>query len=208
MKKSRVFWLTLLFLILALGYLLTSNQKFFSFLVIPVLAHCDTMDGPVIKAAKKALDTGNVNLILIWVQKKDEAEIKKSFEKTLAVRKLNPRAQELADQYFFETLVRLHRAGEGAPYTGIKPAGSEIEPGIALADKAVETGDLKPVLNLLTATVKSGLEEKFHHLIAKKNFNQNDVALGRQFVKAYVDFIHYVEGTYEEAKKTEHEHHH
>src|SRR6187402_881198 len=76
------------------------------------LAHCDGMDGPVVKAAQKALDDGNVNLVLIWVQKNDEAEIKNAFEKALAVRKLNNEAKELADLYFFETLVRIHRAGE------------------------------------------------------------------------------------------------
>ena len=79
-------------------------------------AHCDGMDGPVVKAAQKALETGNLNLILTWVQKKDESEVRRMFEKTLAVRKLSPEARELADRYFFETVVRLHRAGEGAPY--------------------------------------------------------------------------------------------
>ena len=29
-------------------------------------AHCDTMDGPVVKAAQRALETGNVNLVLIY----------------------------------------------------------------------------------------------------------------------------------------------
>src|SRR3990172_3399701 len=104
-----------------------------------VLAHCDTMDGPVVKAAQRALATGNVSLVLIWVQKKDEAEIKEAFNKTLAIRKLSPAAKELADTYFFETLVRIHRAGEEAPYTGLKPAGYKPEPGIAAADKALET---------------------------------------------------------------------
>jgi len=77
------------------------------------------MDGPVIKAAKQALETGDVNPVLIWVLKKDETEIRNAFQKTLAVRKLSPEAKELADMYFFETLVRIHRAGEGEPYTGL-----------------------------------------------------------------------------------------
>jgi hypothetical protein len=41
-----------------------------------VAAHCDGLDGPVVPAARKALETGDVNLVLIWVQKSDEAEIK------------------------------------------------------------------------------------------------------------------------------------
>lgn len=85
--------------------------------------HCDTMDGPVVKAAKRALETGNVNLILPWVPKKSEAELKKAFNKTLRVSKLGKGATELADYWFFETAVRVHREGEGAPYTGLKPAG-------------------------------------------------------------------------------------
>ena len=81
----------------------------------PAMAHCDGMDGPVVKAAQRALASGDVNLVLIWVQKKDIQEIRQAFERTLAVRKLGHAAQELADLYFFETLVRMHRAGEGEP---------------------------------------------------------------------------------------------
>ena len=83
-------------------------------------AHCDGLDGPVVKAAQKALGTGDLNRVLIWVRPQDEDEIKKAFNETLAVRKLNPQAQAFADRYFFETLVRIHRAGEKAPYTGLK----------------------------------------------------------------------------------------
>jgi hypothetical protein len=51
------------------------------------------MEGPVVKAAKNARETGNGNLILIWIQKKDKDEIKKAFEQTLFVRKLGPQAK-------------------------------------------------------------------------------------------------------------------
>ena len=112
-------------------------------------AHCDGLDGPVVKAAQNALAEGNVNLVLIWVPKDDEAEIKRAFEKTVAVRKLNPEARELIDLYFFETLVRIHRAAEGAAYTGLKPAGRDLGPAIPAADKALETGNVDPVVKLL-----------------------------------------------------------
>jgi len=156
-------------------------------------AHCDGLDGPVVKAAKQALETGNVNLVLIWVQKGDEVEIKEAFERTLAVRKLSPQGQELADLYFFETLVRVHRAGEGAPHTGLKPAGRDLGPAIPAADKAIEDGAAKPLLELLAHGVEHGVQERFKHVLAAKNFAKNDVAAGREFVKAYVEFVHYVE---------------
>lgn len=165
-----------------------------------VFAHCDGMDGPVIKAAQKALEAGDVNQVLIWVQKKDEAETTKAFQRTLAVRKLNSQARELADIYFFETLVRLHRAGEGAPYTGLKPAGRDLGPAIPAADKALEDGKVEPLLKLLTEAMQRGIRGEFKHALSKKKFKTADVEAGRQYVGSYVRFIHYVERLYETAK--------
>ena len=162
-----------------------------------VLAHCDGMDGPVVKAAQKALETGNANLVLIWVQKKDEAEIKKAFQKTLGVRKLNPQAKELADMYFFETLVRLHRASEGAPYTGLKPAGRDLGPAIPAADKAIEAGSVRALLKLLTDALADGIRDRFTEVLAKKKFRQDDVEAGREYVKVYIEFLEYVERLHE-----------
>ena len=159
-------------------------------------AHCDTLDGPVVAAARKALDTGNVNLVLIWVQKKDDADIRKHFEKTLAVRKVNAQARELADMYFFETLVRIHRSGEGAGYTGLKPAG-KIEPSIAAADRSLETGKLEEVARLISKRMEQGLHRHFEDVMKKKKYNPNDVAAGRAFASAYVEFTHYVERLYD-----------
>lgn len=170
------------------------------------LAHCDGMDGPVVKAAQKALADGNVNLVLIWVQKDDEAQIKHAFAKTLAVRKLNPEALDLADMYFFETLVRIHRAGEGAPYTGLKPAGRDLGPAIPAGDKALETGDIEPVLKLLSAKIEHGVREHFKEALTKKKFDKNNVEAGREFVRAYVEYIHYVEGIHQAASSAAHGH--
>jgi hypothetical protein len=156
-----------------------------------------------VSEARKALDTGNVNLVLGWVQKKDEAEIRGAFQKASAVRKSSPAARELADTYFFETLVRVHRAGEGAPYTGLKPAG-EIEPAIAAADKSIETGKLEPVAKMVIDRTKEGLHKQFDTVMAKKKYNPNDVAAGRAYVAAYVEYVHYVERLHDAAGTAEH----
>jgi hypothetical protein len=63
-------------------------------------AHCDTMDGPVVTAAKLALKTGDVTPVLKWVRKTDEPEIRVAFERTLNVSSLTPEAREMADNYF------------------------------------------------------------------------------------------------------------
>lgn len=171
-----------------------------------VRAHCDGLDGPVVKAAIKALETENVSLVLIWVQKKYEDEIKKSFQKTLEVRKLSPQAKELSDMYFFETLVRLHREGEGAPYTGLKPAGIDLGPAIPAADESIEKSSAEKLVKLLMDAVHNGIHNLFQEVIAKKDFNINDIEAGREYVKSYVLFVHYVEGIYESTQKLVHGH--
>ena len=171
-----------------------------------VFGHCDGMDGPVVQAAQRALAKGDVNLVLIWVQANDEAEIRKMFAKTLAVRKLNPEARELADLYFFETLVRIHRAGEGAPYTGLKPAGRDLGPAIPAADKAIETGSVDRLVTLITGESANGIRERFQKVTAAKKFGAEDVNAGRGYVKAYVEFLHYVEGLHGFVQASGHEH--
>lgn len=168
---------------------------------IKIFAHCDTMDGLVVKAAQKALETGDVNLVLSWVQSTDEAVIKDAFNKTLKIRKLNVDARELADMYFFETLVRIHRAGEGVPYTGIKPAGIEIEPSIKAADEAIEKESAEKVVKELNEQINKSLHELFMEVKGKKHYDSNDVKAGREYVKAYVEFIHFVEKLFEASKK-------
>ena len=171
-------------------------------------AHCDGLDGPVVQAAQKALETGNVNLVLIWVQKSDEAEIKRAFDHAQAVRKLSAEARELADRYFFETLVRIHRAGEGAPFTGLKPAGRDLGPAIPAADKALRDGNVDGVLKLLTDSLERGVREHFERARVAKDFDKNDVDAGQKFVKVYVEYIHCVEALYRQATSPVHGHYH
>lgn len=176
------------------------------FAAAPASAHCDGEDGPVINSARQALASGNVNRVLVWVQHTDEAQIKDAFRKALEVRKLNPSAKELADHYFFETLVRVHRAGEGAPYTGIKPAGRDLGPAVVAGDKALETGSVKPLAELLTQAVHKSVGGQFKEVMAKKNFKADDVAAGQEYVKAYVNYIHSVERIYTAAASPAHAH--
>lgn len=130
--------------------------------LLGAFGHCDTLDGPVIQLARNALETGNVNLVLPWVRAADEDEIGHAFERARAVRKLGPDARELADTHFFETLVRIHRAAEGAPYTGLKPAGLDLGPAVPAADKALEDGAIEPVIQLLADAVREGVRRHFH----------------------------------------------
>lgn len=153
--------------------------------------HCDTRDGPVVKAAIKALETGNLNYVLIWVPEESVEELKGVFEKTLRARKAGKDAQEVADDWFFENTVRLHRAGEGEAYTGIKPAGLSEGPVVPIAERAIETGDPKEPMDFILKTVEDDLTHRFRHVMEKKTYDVDDVAAGREFIEAYIGWVVY-----------------
>jgi len=162
--------------------------------------HCDTLDGPVVTAARVALDSGNVNLVLPWAPKKAEAGIQTALEKALSVRKLGQQAAELADYWFFETVVRLHREGEGASYTGLKPAGLDWGPVVKRAEKALKDGNPKKVTAFLQRTVEEDLQKRFKHAMEKKNYDKDDVAAAREYVQASLGFVLHSHGLYAYAK--------
>lgn len=161
-------------------------------------AHCDSMDGPVIGEAQIALRDGDITPLLKWVPAADEATIKQTFDEARKVRELGPAAQRLADEHFFETLVMVHRASEGAPFTGVKPAGG-IEPAIMAADAALENGDVDTLVAKITARIERGIRDRFEEARTAKAVAGKSVEQGRDFVERYVQYVHYVENIHESA---------
>jgi cell division inhibitor SulA len=155
--------------------------------------HCDTMDGPVVKAARNALETGNVNFILPWLHEEDEEELKAAFNTALAARDGGniPPVTKVVDMWFFETAVRLHRKGENAPYTGLKPLGLDEGPIIPLAERALETGNADELIQLLSDAVKEELLQRFERAVAWQGYDVNDIRAGRQYVQAMLEFVFY-----------------
>jgi hypothetical protein len=133
----------------------------------------------VITDARQALEKGDVKRVLPWVAADKE--------------------KELADRYFFETVVRVHREGEGAPYTGLKPAGMDLGPVIPAADKALETGDPRPLLSLINGKVHEGVHNHYTEARERKAHAKESVEAGRAYVQAYVPYVHFVERLYNDA---------
>lgn len=155
-------------------------------------AHCDSLEGPVVEDARLALEKGDPTPVLKWVSEQHEGEIRVAFEQTLAVRAKGDGARDLADRYFFETLVRIHRAGEGEAFAGLKPA-SSVDPGIAAADKALKVGSADELAKHMSAAVSEGIRSRFAVVLERKKHAAASVEAGRAFVEAYVDYIHFVE---------------
>lgn len=167
------------------------------FIAIPrdAAAHCDTLDGPVIQDAKKAIQAKDITPVLKWVMPKDEKAVRAAFNKVLASKSKSPEAAEHA---FFTTLVKIHRAGEGAPFTGLKPAGA-VEPAVAEADRALASGSADALVKLVTEDVSAGIKSRYEHAAAAYKHKDESVAQGREFVVAYVAFTHYVERLHQDA---------
>lgn len=157
-------------------------------------AHCDRLDGPVVTAARAALDSNQVERVLVWVPVSEEGSIRKAFQRAQAVRKGGGEAKALADLWFFETLVRIHRASEGAPYTGLQSTDLPIDPAVAAADQALRSGELAPLSRMLETELRKGLDLRFKEArAARSGLTPTDVAKGRAAVASYVGFVHYVE---------------
>lgn len=172
-----------------------------------VFAHCDWINGPVVADARTALAKADVTPALKWVAAADEAEIRRAFDRTIAARASSAEARDVADQWFFETLVRIHRASEGEPFTGLKGAGYKPEAGIEMADHALEHNSLAEVEKSLTTAIRSELQKRFTVATEAKKHANESVDAGRRFVHAYAEFIHYVDGVHRSAggETTEHE---
>ncbi|MBB3019597.1 hypothetical protein FHR70_002662 [Microvirga lupini] len=162
-------------------------------------AHCDAIGGPVATAALQALDTNNVNAVLPYVPATAEPELTAAFSQAMTVRASGSDAKGLADRYFMETAVRLHRAGEGAPYTGLRPAGTDFGPAIPAAEQALATGKVEPLLEFLAREIEHGVRERFAHASGdrpKEPMDAADVPVAREHVRQELGFIGYVEGVY------------
>ena len=183
--KNHHFISLLLFLISI--YFLSSGLTF---------AHCDSYDGPVIKDAEKALETNNVNIVLKWVNQEQEEEIVHLFRKTFDLKYGDKEVYEIVKEHFFETLVRLHRETEGAPYTGLKPAGT-VKMIIQLSDNAISTNSVDNLINKLNAHIEQIIREKYLKVAALDKVKDDSVEKGREYVEAYVDYTHTVEAVHD-----------
>ncbi len=146
---------------------------------VTVHAHCDTADGPAVKDGRKALETGNINYALKWIPADGEAELRDVFEKSLRVRTLGAEAAELADRLFLETLVRIHRMGEGVGFTGIQPVGTQVDPVVKAADEAIAVGSDADLLPMVPQERRAELDKRFQAALAVKDFDVDDVAAGQ-----------------------------
>lgn len=162
----------------------------------PASAHCDSYDGPVIKDAAKALETNNVNLVLKWITAEQEKEVIPLFNKTYQLKTGDKEIYAIVEKNFLETLVRLHRETEGAPYTGLKPAGTTKQI-IQMTDKTIDSGNVDDFLETLNKHIDNVIREKYMKVAELSKVKNNSIVEGREYVEAYVDYTHTVEALHD-----------
>lgn len=168
--------------------------------------HCDSMDGPVVTAARKALEVGNADVVLPFVPKDGEDEVRRVFDAVVAARQAAPAARDVADLHFFETVVRVHRAGEGAPYTGLKPAGLDNGPVIPVAERAIESGSPDELARLLTGRVEEEVRERLGNVMELRERADGGVEANRAYVEAMLGLEVWSHKLYQATGAPAHEH--
>lgn len=159
--------------------------------------HCDSMSGPVVTAAREALDAGNVEIVLPYVHAENEGEVRRAFARVLPLRAVSPEVAGVADQWFFENVVRVHRAGERAPYTGLKPAGTDEGPVIPLAEKAIAAGSVEELHTFLDAALRSALQDRLAAVTRTAGEMDGTVRKARAHVEAMLGFEVYSHHLYQ-----------
>ncbi len=162
---------------------------------VSVQAHCDSEVGPVANDARKALEEENPDAVVIWVGEKQEPELRETYQKSLEVYEEGGKARNLAERYFVETAVRLHRQAEGKPYTGLKPEGP-LPPDVEAAENALETGRADHLIELLTDEMESNVRHWFERAREARQHRDEGVEVGRAYVDVYVKYIVYIHGLY------------
>jgi hypothetical protein len=156
-----------------------------------VNAHCDNVRGPLVADAKKALASGDVTIVLKWVRPSDEAEVRSAFEKTMAVRGASDLARDVADDWFFQTVVRVHRASEGEGFTGLKTA--PMPEALVMADASIARGDIDHLVAHLNGATESLIRTRFRDLQAARARSGESVEAGRRYIAAYASFMRVIE---------------
>lgn len=154
-------------------------------------AHCDRVNGPVATDAREALQSGQIAPVAIWVGPEEMSELEKAFQQSLAAYQMGGDAKEVAEQYFMSTAVRLHRIAEGFSFTGLKPA-RQMPADIALAEKALETGELQPVTDFLAKEMQEQIEQLFQRVVEARSKKAESIEDGREWADAYVRYVIFV----------------
>jgi hypothetical protein len=122
------------------------------------------------------------------------------------VRALGAEAEAVADRWFFETVVRVHRAGEGAPYTGLKPAGLDVGPVIPVAERSLARGHPDELVEVLCAELREQVRHRHDNAMRLKVDAELSVPAARAYVEAMLGLQVWAHKVHRQLTADPHEH--
>ena len=152
----------------------------------------DVMQGPVVKAAKMSLETGNVNYVLIWLPEESENSIKNLLEKTCCKHSSKMNMQNQAYDWYFATVNRFFSASRSRDYLTVQFGGLSEKPLVLKVDKAIESGNFEEIRDIIPVSHEADAKQRFQHIMNMRNYPVNNIQSGRAYVSAFFDFARYV----------------
>jgi hypothetical protein len=146
-------------------------------------------NGPVMRAAKMALETGNADHILIWVPEESENTLKNLLEKTCCERTTQRKARNHSIEWYLQTINRLHSEYYRPHDLNISTKTPEERKTILLVERACETGNFDEIATVMQITSDEEIRQRFNDVLNKSNYDMDNIAAGRAYVSAFTDFI-------------------
>lgn len=146
-------------------------------------------NGPVMRAAKMALETGNVDYILIWVPEESANTLKNLLEKTCCERTTRRKARNHSVEWYMQTINRLHSEYFRPHDLNISTKTAEERRTILQVEKACETGNFDEIATVMQVTSDEEIRRRFNEVLDKSDYDVDNIAAGRAYVSAFTDFI-------------------
>lgn len=149
-------------------------------------------NGPVMSAAKKALETGKAHHILIWIPEASENTLKNLLEKACCERRIQTDGYDHIIDWYFATVRRFHSVGYGPRNLNISLKTLEEKTIISLVERACESGNFEEIAMVIPDIPAGELRQQFNDVMKKRNYDVENIAAGRVYVSEFTDFIAFV----------------
>ena len=152
--------------------------------------------GPVMSAAKRSLETGNAQYILIWISEESENTLKNLLEKVCCEINTQKNARDHIVDWYFNTVNHLHSVYCGLHNLNLSTKTPEEKKIIILVEGACKSGNFKEITAIFQDTPDGEIRQRFNDVMKKRNYRLENIAAGRMYVLAFTDFIAFLNTRY------------
>jgi hypothetical protein len=89
---------------------------------------------------------------------------------------------------------------DGQVYGKLKPAGSITDPALLAAEAAMAGGNVDRLARYIADQAEQGIRQRFAAAVEARRQAGESVELGRKYIRAYMEFVHYVDRLHRDAR--------